>query len=157
MDNAKNMHDEEEFHWTKGLIFTAIVLFPLIPFVLIYRHKFTRKTKIILMMDYFIFLTAIYQIACVTQGASIHSVAIADRYVTMRQGETYQIHYTTSPQKDKLTITNVNYHSSNRSVASVNSQGLVTCLSDGNATVTVSVTDNHYTTKEKTLHFVIVE
>ncbi len=125
MDNAKNMHDEEEFHWTKGLIFTAIVLFPLIPFVLIY--------------------------------ASIHSVAIADRYVTMRQGETYQIHYTTSPQKDKLTITNVNYHSSNRSVASVNSQGLVTCLSDGNATVTVSVTDNHYTTKEKTLHFVIVE
>ncbi len=46
MDNAKNMHDEEEFHWTKGLIFTAIVLFPLIPFVLIYRHKFTRKTKI---------------------------------------------------------------------------------------------------------------
>ena len=134
MDNAKNMHDEEEFHWTKGLIFTAIVLFPLIPFVLIYRHKFTRKTK-----------------------ASIHSVAIADRYVTMRQGETYQIHYTTSPQKDKLTITNVNYHSSNRSVASVNSQGLVTCLSDGNATVTVSVTDNHYTTKEKTLHFVIVE
>ena len=45
MDNAKNMHDEEEFHWTKGLIFTAIVLFPLIPFVLIYRHKFTRKTK----------------------------------------------------------------------------------------------------------------
>ena len=51
MDNAKNMHDEEEFHWTKGLIFTAIVLFPLIPFVLIYRHKFTRKTKIILMID----------------------------------------------------------------------------------------------------------
>ena len=50
MDNAKNMHDEEEFHWTKGLIFTAIVLFPLIPFVLIYRHKFTRKTKIILMI-----------------------------------------------------------------------------------------------------------
>ena len=91
------------------------------------------------------------------QGASIHSVAIADRYVTMRQGDTYQIHYTTSPQKDKLTITNINYHSSNRAVASVNSQGLVTCLSDGNATITVSVTDNHYTTKEKTLHFVIVE
>ena len=105
-DKQNSMLEEEREPLSKGWIFAGIVLFPLIPFVLIYFNKhLKRKMKMILGIVYFVFLFGVYQYACVAQGPVLSSVIIPDQYVTVKQGETYQIHYKTDPQKVKVEYT----------------------------------------------------
>lgn len=56
-DKQNSMLEEEREPLSKGWIFAGIVLFPLIPFVLIYFNKhLKRKMKMILGIVYFVFL-----------------------------------------------------------------------------------------------------
>ena len=99
-DKQNSTLEEEREPLSKSWIFAGIVLFPLIPFVLIYFNKhIKKKMKIFLGIVYFVFLFGVYQYACVAQGPVLSSVVIPDQYVTVKQGETYQIHYKTDPQK----------------------------------------------------------
>ena len=68
-DKQNSMLKEEREPLSKGWIFAGIVLFPLIPFVLIYFNKhLKKKMKMILGIVYFVFLFGVYQYACVAQG-----------------------------------------------------------------------------------------
>ena len=92
-DKQNSTLEEEREPLSKGWIFAGIILFPLVPFVLIYFNKhIKKKMKMILGIVYFVFLFGVYQYACVAQGPVLSSVVIPDQYVTVKQGETYQIH-----------------------------------------------------------------
>ncbi|MGP1505244.1 MAG: Ig-like domain-containing protein [Eggerthia catenaformis] len=54
-------------------------------------------------------------------------------------------------------MASVNFKSSDRSKATVDKNGYVTPLQKGNCKITISITDNHHTTKEKEIIIHIVE
>ena len=66
-DKQNSTLNEEREPLSKGWIFAGIVLFPLIPFVLIYFNKhLKKKMKMILGIVYFVFLFAfVYVLAAV--------------------------------------------------------------------------------------------
>ena len=155
-DKQNSMLEEEREPLSKGWIFAGIFLFPLIPFVLIYFNKhLKRKMKMILGIVYFVFLFGVYQYACVAQGPVLSSVIIPDQYVTVKQGETYQIHYKTDPQKVKVDYTH--YSSQYANVASVDQNGLVTTITPGKTRITLTAGDNHHTYKKKYLTIHVIE
>ena len=69
----------------------------------------------------------------------VESVALNENSVTIREGETYTLIATVSPSdaEDK----SVTWSSSNTSVASVSSSGVITAKTVGNATITVKTND----------------
>ena len=148
---------EEERKWTPAKIFVSIILLPLMPFLFIYRLKINRKLKFILMILYFILLTSIYQIACIKQGPLLKSINLYEKEASITLKEKYQIKYNTSPSSKKLKIASINFKSSDRSKATVDKNGYVTPLQKGNCKITISITDNHHTTKEKEVIIHIVE
>ena len=75
----------------------------------------------------------------VTVIIPVESVALNENSVTIREGETYTLIATVSPSdaEDK----SVTWSSSNTSVASVSSSGVITAKTVGNATITVKTND----------------
>ena len=75
----------------------------------------------------------------VTVIIPVESVALNENSVTIREGETYTLIATVSPSdaEDK----SVTWFSSNTSVASVSSSGVITAKTVGNATITVKTND----------------
>ena len=137
-DKQNSTLEEEREPLSKSWIFAGIVLFPLIPFVLIYFNKhIKKKMKIFLGIVYFVFLFGVYQYACVEQG------------------ETYQIHYKTDPQKVKVEY--AHYSSQYANVASVDQKGLVTTITPGTTRITLTAGDNHHTYKKKYLTIHVIE
>ncbi len=151
------IEEEEKDGLPKGMIFAAIVLFPLIPFGLIYlNRKMNKHLRAILMVSYLVFLLCCYQFACVSQGAIIRKVTIPETNITMKTNQTYQMSYKESPASVK--VTKVTYTSNKHSVAIVNQQtGLVQTLTPGVVKISVHVTDNHYTTKTKKLKITVTK
>lgn len=155
-DNQSSTLDQERESLSKGWIFVGIILFPLVPFVLIHFNKhLKKKMKYILSIVYFIFLFGVYQYACVAQGPVLSSVIIPDQYVTIKQGETYQIHYKTNPGKVKVEYTH--YSSRYANVASVDENGLVQTITPGTTRITLTARDNHHTSKKKYLTIHVIE
>ena len=68
------------------------------------------------------------------------SVSLSMSKMTMSQGETSRLSFTTSPTN--ASILNVTWSSSNTSVATVSSGGVVTALAEGTATITVTASNN---------------
>lgn len=155
-DNQNSTLDQERESLSKGWIFVGIILFPLVPFVLIHFNKhLKKKVKYILSIVYFVFLFGVYQYACVAQGPVLSSVIIPDQYVTIKQGETYQIHYKTNPSKVKVEYTH--YSSKYANIASVDENGLVQTITPGTTRITLTARDNHHTSKKKYLTIHVVE
>lgn len=155
-DKQSSTLDEERESLSKGWIFAGIILFPLVPFVLIHFNKhLSKKIKSILSIVYFVFLFGVYQYACVAQGPVLSSVIIPDQYVTVKQGETYQIHYKTNPEKVKIESTH--YSSRYANVASVDEKGLVQTITPGTTRITLTAGDNHHTYRKKYLIIHVIE
>jgi endonuclease I len=83
------------------------------------------------------------------------SVNIPDSTVSLQASQTYQINPTFNPT-DVYPVPNLSYSSSNASIASVSSSGLVTANSVGEADITVTATQNSIV-KTTTLHVIVDE
>lgn len=143
---------------SKGLIFTAIVLFPLVPFALIYlNRKLNKYVRGALMIAWFIVLTATYQIACMREGPVVKSISTPISTITCKVGTTKKIDYTILPDTKKLKIKELNFKSSDRSKATVDNHGVVKATAPGKVTITLTVIDNHYTQRIKKMKMMIVE
>ena len=83
------------------------------------------------------------------------SVNIPDSTVSLQASQTYQINPTFNPT-DVYPVPDLSYSSSNASIASVSSSGLVTANSVGEADITVTATQNSIV-KTTTLHVIVDE
>lgn len=143
---------------SKGLIFTAIVLFPLVPFALIYlNRKLNKYVRGALIIAWFLVLTITYQLACMHDGPVVKSISTPISTMTCQVGSTQKIDYTILPNNKKLKIKELNFKSSDRSKASVDDHGVVKTTSPGKVTITLTVIDNHYTQRTKKIKMLIVE
>ena len=79
----------------------------------------------------------------VNAAVSVTGVTLAPTTFTLEEGATQQLTATISPSN--ATEQGVSYSSNNTSIATVNSTGLVTAVSEGSATVTVTTTDGGLT------------
>ena len=83
------------------------------------------------------------------------SVNVPDSTVSLQTSQTYQINPTFNPT-DVYPVPNLSYSSSNASIASVSSSGLVTANSVGETDITVTATQNSIV-KTTTLHVIVDE
>lgn len=156
--NDAIQEDLEDRHISKGLIFTAIVLFPLVPFALIYlNRKMNKKLRAVLMIAWFIVLTATYQFACMYDGPVVKSVSTPVSTITAKVGTTQKINYTILPNSKKLKIKKLDVTSSDRSKATVENNNKVRLTSAGKCTITIRVIDNHYTERKKKITLLIID
>lgn len=148
----------EDGHISKGLIFTAIVLFPLVPFALIYlNRKLNKYVRATLMIIWFIILTATYQLACMHSGPVVKSISTPVSTMTAKVGTTQKINYKILPETKKLKIKKLDFISSDRSKATVEKNGVVHLTSAGRCTITIEVIDNHYTERKKDITLLIID
>jgi len=152
-EQSQEIYEESEHKITPIKVFVAVVLFPLIPFVLIYRLKLKRGPKFALMVVWFAFLFGVYQYACVAQGSPLSWIMVQDKYLTFTPGETYTVTYDVHP--DDVVVTATEYTSSDKSVCTVDEKGVLTTIGEGNATITIDVTDNHHTTKSRKFYVTV--
>ena len=73
----------------------------------------------------------------------VSGVTLSEHSFTIYEGQTH--HLTSSPYPFYATNKNVTYSSNNPSIASVDSNGLVTANNEGNAVITVTTEDGGYT------------
>ena len=143
---------------SKWWIITGIVLFPLVPFALIYLNKklnkYIRGTLIII---WFLVLCVIYQLACIKQGPVIKSISVPVSTISMKVGNTHKITYDVKPLSSQLKIDNVKYTSSNRSIATIDKKGNITSISPGKTSITITVQDNHYTQRTKKITLLVLK
>ena len=78
-----------------------------------------------------------------TSTVSVTGVSITDSDFTLTVGSTKELHISVTPSN--ATDKSVVWSSSNTSVASVNSSGIVTANATGSATITVRTNDGNYT------------
>jgi len=90
----------------------------------------------------------------VTVSMNDARVYVDNTTLNLKIDDTYSINATTVPQILKLI--NITYTSSNVSVVSVDKNGIVTAIGEGNATITVIVGDDHVFAKNSTEIFVSV-
>lgn len=86
--------------------------------------------------------TAVFENVTVGSGSStipVTGVTVSPTSLSLTAGQTGQL--TATVQPDNATNKNVSWSSSNTSVATVNSSGLVTAVAAGNATITVTTQD----------------
>lgn len=149
--------DLEDRHISKGLIFTAIVLFPLIPFALIYlNRKLNKYVRGALIVAWFIFLTVVYQIACMQSGPVVKSINVPQSTITAKVGTVKQLDYKITPKDKDLKISKLAFISSDRSKASIDNLGKIKMTSPGRVTITMKVIDNHHTERKKTVKLLII-
>ena len=86
---------------------------------------------------------AFYSFYGITPTVSVTGVSISNSSASLTVGGTKQLSATVSPSN--ATNKSVTWTSSNTSVASVSSSGLVTAKAPGNATITVKTSDGGYT------------
>ncbi len=77
------------------------------------------------------------------EPVAVTGVSLTPSSVTLDEGDTQQLTASVSPSN--ATNQGVTYSSSNSSVATVNSSGLVTAVAEGTATITVTTDDGGYT------------
>lgn len=90
----------------------------------------------------------------VTVSMNDARVYVDNTTLNLKIDDTYSINATTVPEILKLI--NITYTSSNVSVVSVDKNGIVTAIGEGNATITVIVGDDHVFAKNSTEIFVSV-
>lgn len=83
------------------------------------------------------------EVTYTAEDVHVTSVSLDKNSVTLEEGETEQLTATVSPSN--ATDKSVTWSSSNTSVATVSSNGLVTAVSHGSATITVTTTDGNKT------------
>jgi uncharacterized protein YjdB len=77
-----------------------------------------------------------------TTTVSVTGISLDQNSVSLNNGESVQLHGTISPAN--ATNQSVSWSSSNTSIATVNSTGLVTAIAEGSATITVTTNDGGY-------------
>lgn len=90
-------------------------------------------------------ITTDHAIVVSSGGSVVHvtGVSLDQHTASVQAGQTVQLTATVSP--NNATDKSVSWSSNNTSVATVNSSGLVTAVSAGTATITVTTTDGSYT------------
>ncbi len=83
----------------------------------------------------------------VTKQIKVTGVKLNKTFKKLKKGKTYQLKAVVKPSN--ATIKTVTYKSSNKKVATVSSNGLVTAKKKGTATITVKTKDGKYTAKCK--------
>lgn len=106
--------------------------------------KATSSCKVYFKCSYFIdgfyrTMDFYYTITVKSTSVSVTSVTLNQSSISLKEGNTYQLSASVYPAN--ATNKNVNWSSSNTSVASVNSYGLVSAKSSGTATVTCRAAD----------------
>ena len=86
---------------------------------------------------------SVYLTTCSTQTVPVTGVSVSPTSATLSVGGTQQLTRTISPAN--ATNQNVTWSSSNTSVATVNSSGLVTAVAAGTATITVTTQEGNFT------------
>jgi len=154
--DSKSAFAEDSTGLTPGKLFVSIVLLPLLPFVYFYRSRKLGKTlRATLMVVYFVLLLGIYQYACVKQGKPIRRIDVESSKIVMKSGETEMLEYTVVHESTKITETA--FTTSNDKSVRVNSKGKLTAIAPGRADIKITVTDNHYTSREKKITVAVVE
>lgn len=106
--------------------------------------KATSSCKVYFKCSYFIdgfyrTMDFYYTITVKSTSVSVTSVALSQSSVSLKEGNTYQLSASVYPTN--ATNKNVNWSSSNTSVATVSSYGLVSAKSTGTATITCRAAD----------------
>lgn len=83
------------------------------------------------------------EVTYTVEDVHVTSVSLNKNTLSMEEGDTEQLTETVLPAN--ATDKSVSWSSSNNAVATVNSSGLVTAVSAGSATITVTTTDGGYT------------
>lgn len=86
-------------------------------------------------------ILSIKEMKIVKDVVSVESIALADDEISLMAGSVHQVEFTIMPEN--ATNKNVNWTSSNSSVATVNEFGLITAVAEGNAIITAETEDGN--------------
>jgi|GEM_PF-1533777 transglutaminase/protease-like cytokinesis protein 3 len=84
-------------------------------------------------------LKDISRITIVNSIVSVESVSIEEEKIELKNGETFQVEYTITPEN--ATNKSVSWSSSDNNVATIDGNGLITAVSEGSAVITVETED----------------
>ena len=94
MSDKNEAIEEYKSGISKWWVITGILLFPLVPFALIYLNKKINKyVRGALIVIWFIVLCGVYQFACIKQGPVIKSISVPVSTISMKVGTSHQISY----------------------------------------------------------------